>query len=84
MERSELQKMEKRCRNCKWFKWSQLGYNYGDCKNEHWRNISNDYTFPSDPQGVIYSWASDWEIGPDFGCIHFEPKETGRRQMCSE
>ena len=77
------------CKNCKYFyrnnNWSWDKYGkcqstkilYGESDNRGY--VVNDYKKVTDTDMLIQidgeNYSADFEVGEDFGCIHFEEKE---------
>lgn len=76
--RATREKLEKKCKNCKYFRKYEFDY-FGKCYSEKykcegefydntkkWRDKNTDY--------LIYGY-DGFDVGQDFGCIHFTEKE---------
>jgi len=75
--------MPETCKTCRWWENMRDGYGTCDCPKMHHRALS--------PEGIGYAFALRRSLvfkrysrmyvgptltGPDFGCIHHEPKEA--------
>ena len=64
------------CRDCQY--WRKLKEEeFGDCSNNHF--IYDDVCGKTPQDGLGYTdyegYSAQFWTGPDFGCIHFEPRE---------
>jgi hypothetical protein len=62
--------MDGRCKDCRWWREDE-----GDADEPFW--CANDKLYRYSQDGVHYSRDSSGYLitGPEFGCIHFEPKD---------
>lgn len=74
----------KKCKKCKYFKRNDGKYNskkYGECiSNKFEYGTSSDYKDKPDTDKLLYMdydwYSADFEVGENFGCIHFKSKEN--------
>lgn len=87
LDKEELEATRNRnkkiCKNCKYYEKEELYNHYGNCNNEkfeyntYWSDTINVPEFPKDK--LLYedyeSYSASFNVGEEFGCIHFENKE---------
>lgn len=69
-----------KCKNCKYFQRNTSSYennNFGECSCDKfvydsvWKDSETDTLYYWDAEG----YRADFEVGENFGCIHFKQKE---------
>ena len=75
-QNGEIRVLLGRCKDCKYFKPHENDPGYGFCNCEKFVYLDGFNTRCKD--GLMYwdyeEFGADFEVGENFGCIHFKPK----------
>ena len=73
--------MNNKCKNCKYFQRNTEPYdnnNFGECSCDKF--VYDSYINEKEETDKLFYWdyesySADFNVGENFGCIHFEEKE---------